>query len=82
MLLIRSKDSLENCKTRYLWVLNADCDYSDFDFSWEPAPWESTFRHAFASHGRKILEHLVPKQGYTETKYNQETNSHTVSKLQ
>lgn len=67
-----NKDSLANCKTRYLWVLNADCDYSDFDFSWEPAPWESNFRHAFASQWQKDSgTYLIPKQGYTETKYNQ-----------
>ena len=66
-----SKDSLAQCKTRYLWVLDEHCDYSNFDFTWEPAPWESHFRHAFASQWQKDSgTYLVPKAGYTETKYN------------
>ena len=52
-------------------MLNKHCDYSDFDFSWEPAPWESHYRHAFASQWQKDSgTYLVPKSGYTETKYN------------
>ncbi len=66
-----SKEALAQCKTRYLWVLDEHCDYSDFDFSWEPAPWESHYRHAFASQWQKDSgTYLVPKAGYTETKYN------------
>jgi len=52
-------------------VLNKHCDYSDFDFSWEPVPWEKHFRHAFASQWQKDSgTYLIPKAGYTETKYN------------
>ena len=52
-------------------MLDEHCDYSDFDFSWEPAPWESHYRHAFASQWQKDSgTYLVPKAGYTETKYN------------
>jgi hypothetical protein len=66
-----SKDALAQCKTRYLWVLDKHCNYSDFDFSWEPAPWESHYRHAFASQWQKDSgTYLIPKAGYTETKYN------------
>jgi hypothetical protein len=65
-----SKDALELCKTRYLWVLDKHCDYSDFDFSWEPAPWEKDFRHAFASQWQKDSgTYLIPKHGYEHTKY-------------
>ena len=74
-----SEDALAQCKTRYLWVLDEHCDYSAFDFSWEPAPWESTFRHAFASQWQKDSgTYLVPKSGYIETKYNYEQ---TVTRL-
>ena len=74
-----NKDSLAQCKTRYLWVLNKHCDYSNFDFAWEPAPWEKDFRHAFGSQWQKDSgTYLVPKHGYTETKYNQEQ---TVTRL-
>jgi hypothetical protein len=66
-----NEDSLAQCKTRYLWVLDKHCDYSEFDFSWEPAPWEKHFRHAFASQWQKDSgTYLVPKTGFTETKYN------------
>ena len=42
-----------------------------FDFTWEPAPWESNFRHAFSSQWQKDSgTYLVPKAGFTETKYN------------
>ena len=74
------KDSLAQCKTRYLWVLDKHCDYSHFDFTWEPAPWESHFRHAFASQWQKDSgTYLIPKQGFTETKYN---TDNTVVRLQ
>ena len=51
-------------------MLDKHCDYSDFDFSWEPAPWEKDFRHAFASQWQKDSgTYLIPKTGFTETKY-------------
>jgi hypothetical protein len=52
-------------------VLDKHCDYSQFNFTWEPAPWESNFRHAFNSQWQKDSgTYLVPKTGFTETKYN------------
>ncbi len=52
-------------------MLDKHCDYSNFDFTWEPAPWESHYRHAFASQWQKDSgTYLIPKAGYTETKYN------------
>jgi len=61
-------------------VLDKHCDYSDFDFGWEPAPWEAHFRHAFASQWQKDSgTYLVPKTGFTETKYN---NDQTVIRIE
>ena len=61
-------------------MLDKHCDYSNFDFTWEPAPWQSDFRHAFASQWQKDSgTYLVPKQGFTETKYNKDN---TVVRLQ
>lgn len=52
-------------------MLDKHCDYSQFNFTWEPAPWESNFRHAFNSQWQKDSgTYLVPKTGFTETKYN------------
>ena len=59
-------------RTRYFWIVDYLCDYHDWDFLWEPAPWEKDFRHAFASQHQSDSEtYLVPKTGYTETKYNE-----------
>lgn len=60
------------CRTRYFWITDYLCDYSEWDFLWEPTPWEAEFRHAFASqHQKDSCTYLIPKTGYTETKYNQ-----------
>ena len=69
-----SIDVNEACKlsrTRYLWVLDARCDYSNFDFSWEPAPWESEQIHVWPSqHQENSGTMLVPKQGAVDKNYN------------
>ena len=58
-------------RTRYLWVLDAHCDYSDFDFTWEPVPWESEQVHVWPSqHQENSGTMLVPKQDVLETNYN------------
>jgi hypothetical protein len=36
-------------KTRYLWMLDGANDYSDFDLTWEPVPWEKRQIHVFPS---------------------------------
>jgi hypothetical protein len=57
-------------KTRYFWWINYLTDYADFDFLWEPVPWESHQRHAWPSQWQKDAgTYLIPKQGYTETNY-------------
>ena len=65
------EDACSKCRTRYLWILDSSNDYSDFDFSWEPPPWESNQIHVWPSqhqqHGGTML---IPKQGATEKNYN------------
>jgi hypothetical protein len=57
-------------RTRYFWIVNYLCDYSGFDFLWEPVPWEAHQRHAWASQWQKDSgTYLVPKQGYSDTNY-------------
>ena len=57
-------------RTRYFWIVNYLCDYSGFDFLWEPVPWQAHQRHAWASQWQKDSgTYLVPKQGYTDTNY-------------
>jgi len=44
-------DSLEHAaslsRTRYYWYIYGDNDYSTFDFTYEPPPWESNFVHVW-----------------------------------
>jgi len=60
----------QRSRTRFFWFVNYLSDYSDFDFLWEPVPWESTQRHAWASqHQADSGTYLVPTVGYTDTNY-------------
>jgi hypothetical protein len=75
----RKVDSLEQAQqlshTRFFWIVNYLSDYDgvNFDFTWEPTPWESHQRHVWASqHQQDGGTHLVPKQGFTDTNYHRE----------
>ena len=60
-------------RTRFFWFVNYLSDYTDFDFLWEPVPWQAHQRHAWASqHQKDSGTYLVPKQGYTDTNYHDE----------
>ena len=57
-------------RTRFFWIVNYLADYTNFDFLWEPVPWENHQRHAWASQWQKDSgTYLVPKQGYVDTNY-------------
>ena len=57
-------------RTRYFWWINYLSDYSGFDFLWEPVPWQSHQRHAWASQWQKDSgTYLIPKTGFTDTTY-------------
>jgi hypothetical protein len=46
------------------------CDYQDFDFAWEPVPWQAHQRHAWASQWQKDCgTYLVPAAGFSDTNY-------------
>jgi len=64
-------DSVEHaCKlsrTRYLWIVDGLNDYSQFDWLWEPAPWQSNQIHVWPSqHQQNGSTYLVPKSGATD----------------
>ena len=64
----------ELSKTRYFWWVNYLTDYTNFDFLWEPVPWQSHQRHAWPSQWQKDSgTYLVPKAGYSETNYRTDT---------
>ena len=57
-------------RTRYFWWVNYLSDYSGIDFLWEPVPWQSHQRHAWASQWQKDSgTYLIPKTGFTDTTY-------------
>ena len=73
----QAADSLEHARelsrTRYFWWVNYLTDYTDFDFLWEPVPWQAHQRHAWPSQWQKDSgTYLVSKTGYTETNYRTE----------
>jgi hypothetical protein len=60
----------ELSRTRYFWWINYLTDYKNFDFLWEPSPWEKFQRHAWSSQWQKDSgTYLVPKHGYLDTNY-------------
>ena len=57
-------------RTRYFWWIHYLADLSGWDFLWEPVPWQSHQRHAWASQWQPDAEiYLVPRAGYTDTNY-------------
>jgi hypothetical protein len=40
--------------TDYIWVTNSICDYSKFDFTWQPEPWQAKMLHVFQSDEQKF----------------------------
>jgi hypothetical protein len=70
----REVDSIQQAqqqsRTRYCWIVNYLSDYTGWDWLWEPVPWQSHQRHAWASqHQADSGTYLVPKSGYSETNY-------------
>jgi hypothetical protein len=70
----RSADSIQHAcaqsRTRFFWIVDYLCDYTGFDFLWEPPPWQATQRHAWASqHQKDSGTYLVPRSGYQDTNY-------------
>ena len=62
--------AIQLCRTRFFWWVNDKSDYSNFDFSFVPPPWQAHQRHAWASQWQKDAgTYLVPKDGYTDTNY-------------
>jgi hypothetical protein len=68
----READSIEHAqqlsRTRYFWWITYLADYSNFDFLWEPVPWQSEYTHSWPSqHHQYSGTYLVPCTG--EIKY-------------
>ena len=65
------EDACKLSRTRYLWVLDRCNDYSEFDLSWEPPPWEAEQIHIWPSqHQKHGGTMLVPCTGAEHKNYN------------
>ena len=67
----RRADCLEHARaqarTRYLWVVSGYNDYSDFDWLWEPPPWQADQAHAWPSqHQTNGGTWLIPRAGFED----------------
>lgn len=47
------KRIMSTATTEYVWIINSVCDYTQFDFSWEPEPWQREMIHCFASDSQR-----------------------------
>jgi hypothetical protein len=64
------EQACELSRTRYFWWVNYLTDYTNFDFLFEPVPWQQHQRHAFASQWQKDSgTYLISKNGYQDTNY-------------
>ena len=49
-------------RTRYCWVVSYLADYTDWDWLWEPPPWQSQYTHVWPSKYHEFSgTYLVPK---------------------
>ncbi len=73
------EEAQHECRTPFFWVVNYLCDYTDFNFLFQPRPWEATQTHAFGSVWQKDSgTYLVPAAGSLDTNYhNSQLKTHT-----
>jgi hypothetical protein len=63
----------EQSRTRFFWIVHYLCDYADWDWLWEPPPWQCHQRHAWRSQWQKDSgTYLVPKSDWQDTNYHQD----------
>ena len=70
----RKADSIEHAqslsRTRYFWWVHYLAELNDWDFLWEPVPWQADQRHAWPSQWYPDAGvYLVPRLGYIDTNY-------------
>jgi len=41
------KRIMSTATTEYVWIINSVCDYTQFDFTWQPEPWQGEMIHVF-----------------------------------
>lgn len=57
-------------RTRFFWIVHYLADYGDWNWLFEPVPWQADQRHAWASQWQPDSgTYLVPRAGYEHTNY-------------
>ena len=57
-------------RTRFFWIAHYLSDYKDWDWLFEPPPWQADQRHAWPSQWQPDSgTYLVPRVGYEHTNY-------------
>ena len=60
------KRIMAKADTDYFWVTSSICDYSQFDFSWQPEPWQDTMLHTFQSGEQKFGDTFYVNKAHAE----------------
>jgi len=61
------RKAAKQSQTRSFWLIASCCVYDDFDFLWEPVPWEQYQIHCWASRDQKLGDtFLVPTSKFLE----------------
>lgn len=59
--------AMEQCRTRMAWIVSSCIRYDDFDFTWEPVPWQSHQIHCWPSGDQQFGDtFLVPLAHWKE----------------
>ena len=59
------KRIVQKAKTEYVWIVSDLCDYTNFDFTWQPVLWESEQVHCWASGNQKHGDtFLIPVRAF------------------
>jgi len=59
------KRIVERATTEYVWIVSDLCDYTDFDFAWQPVPWQADQIHCWASGDQQYGDtFLVPVDAF------------------
>ena len=60
-------------RTRFFWIVHYLADYTDWDWLFEPPPWQADQRHAWPSQWQPDSgTYLVPRAGYEHTNYHED----------
>ena len=47
------KRIMSTATTEHVWIVSSLCDYTRFDFSWQPEPWQKEMIHVFPSNNQE-----------------------------